>query len=107
MSWIHKRLEKNKTIGKPSAKTIQEDIGYWTRILSKEELVSMPINKITAADIDNLYTKWTGNGNITHKEFSNRKSLLTALFSEAVILGCIPDSGFVTSIKCETVRKSL
>ena len=33
----HKRLEKNKTIGKPSAKTIQEDIGYWTRILSKEE----------------------------------------------------------------------
>ncbi len=40
-------MEKNKTIGKPSAKTIQEDIGYWTRILSKEELVSMPINKIT------------------------------------------------------------
>lgn len=104
VSWIHKRLEKNKTIGKPSAKTIQEDIGYWTRILSKEELVSMPINKITAADIDNLYTKWTGNGNITHKEFSNRKSLLTALFSEAVILGCIPDSGFVTSIKCNAYK---
>ena len=104
VSWIHKRLEKNKTIGKPSAKTIQEDIGYWTRILSKEELVSMPINKITAADIDNLYTKWTGNVNITHKEFSNRKSLLTALFSEAVILGCIPDSGFVTSIKCNAYK---
>lgn len=46
----------------------------------------------------------TGNGNITHKEFSNRKSLLTALFSEAVILGCIPDSGFVTSIKCNAYK---
>ena len=93
MSWIHKRIEKSQTIEKPSPKTIQEDIGYWTRIISKEELVSMPINQITAADIDNLYTKWTGNGNITHKEFSNRKSLLTALFSEAVILGCISNSG--------------
>ena len=64
----------------------------------------MPINKITAADIDNLYTKWTGNGNITHKEFSNRKSLLTALFSEAVILGWIPDSSCVTSIKCNAYK---
>jgi len=67
-----------------SKKTLEEDVGIWQRHISCSKLATMPIANIQPKDLFELFLKWTGNGFITYKEFSNRRTVLNGIFKFAV-----------------------
>lgn len=84
-AWILHRASKKLV----SEKTIEEDLSYWNRVISKERLAHVPMSEIRAVDLYNMFVEWTGQGKITRKEFNNRKSILNGIYSQAVLDGIV------------------
>lgn len=84
-AWVLHRASKKLV----SEKTIEEDLSYWRRIISKEQLAHIPMSEIRAVDLYNMFVEWTGQGKITRKEFNNRKSILNGIYSQAVLDGVV------------------
>jgi integrase len=107
-SWVAYRAKYNLV----SSKTIEEDLSYWKRIISKEPLAQCSLDEIRPVDIYSMFVRWTGQGKITRKEFHNRKSVLNGIFSQAILDGIItsnPISSIPTSglkFKAPNRRKS-
>lgn len=86
-----------------SGKTIEEDIGIWNRFIAKSEISAMQISEIKPKHLMRLFQSWTGNGNITRKDFNNRKSVLNGIFRYAV-LNEILSYNPITSIPCNDLK---
>ena len=86
-----------------SGKTIEEDIGIWNRFIAKSEISAMQISEIKPKHLMKLFQSWTGNGNITRKDFNNRKSVLNGIFRYAV-LNEILSYNPITSIPCNDLK---
>lgn len=86
-----------------SGKTIEEDIGIWTRFIEHSELSDMQVIDIKPKHVMKLFDEWTGNGKITRKDFNNRKAVLNGIFSYAVLNELI-DFNPVLSLSCNHLK---
>lgn len=86
-----------------SGKTIEEDIGIWTRFIEQSELSDMQIGDIKPKHIMKLFDMWTGNGLITRKDFNNRKSVLNGIFRYAVLNEIIAYNP-INSLPCNDLK---
>lgn len=97
--WLFRRQELNTV----SKKTLEEDVGIWKRNFSDTTLATKRIVDITPKDLIYLFQKWTGNGNITYKEFSNRKRVLNGVFKYSVFEG-IRSTNPLTDLPCNELK---
>lgn len=84
-----------------SPKTIEEDISIWNRFIAcpHSEIANMQLDQIKPVHVMKLFHTWTGNGQITRKDFNNRKSVLNGIFRYAVLHEIIA-SNPIASISC-------
>lgn len=98
-SWVSQCSEE----GVVSSKTIEEYQGTYRNVFSKDSLFQRDVTEITKNDIAHLFRRWTGNGKITKKEFTNRKSILNGVFSFASESDLIPYNP-VREVSCQGLK---
>ncbi|MFR5584791.1 MAG: hypothetical protein ACLTLQ_14175 [[Clostridium] scindens] len=98
-NWIQHRSETKIVSGK----TIEEDIGIWNRFIADSEIATMQIVDIKPKHLMKLFQLWTGNGQITRKDFNNRKSVLNGIFRYAVLNEMITYNP-ITSLPCNDLK---
>lgn len=69
-----------------SPRTLKNVKAEW-EILKDEPLVEIPIRKVCAADLIEMYRRWTRNRSMTAKRFNNLKSIINGLFGYANQIG--------------------
>lgn len=67
-----------------SPKTLQIHRQKWNKYISRYDIATSPIERLTEKDFRNLFRKWTSKREMTRKEFNNTRTVLNGIFNYAI-----------------------